>query len=120
MRNLSIDTHFNQRAARHIPRLRFGANEQSFTSWRKDLLPAARGLLQKMPEKAPLNPKVEVEWEEDGLVKQRVLIDVEPGLAMRAIVFRPKDCPKPRPAILACHGHGEFGKEAVMGNRCTN
>jgi pimeloyl-ACP methyl ester carboxylesterase len=34
-------------------------------------------------------------------------------------VFRPAEAGGRLPGILACHGHGPFGKEAVMGNRSS-
>jgi len=57
------------------------------------------------------------EWREEGLIKQRVIFDVEAGLAATGYVFRPEAASGKLPAILCCHGHGEFGKDGVMGNR---
>jgi len=122
-RNLSINAHFRARAARHVPRYRFGATAaaagQSFARWQAELIPAVRATLGRMPEKVPLNAEIQAEWREDGLIKQRVIFDVEQGLSAVAYVFRPENLPGRLPAILACHGHGPFGKEPVMGNRST-
>ena len=118
-RNLSINAHFRAKAARHTPRLRYDGRH--FSRWQDELLTAARATLGRMPEKVPLNPEVQAEWREDGLIKQRVIFDVEQGLSAVAYVFRPENVRggKRLPAILACHGHGTFGKEPVMGNRST-
>ena len=118
-RNLSTNVYFRSRASRHIPRLRFGPGRE-FPDWHRELRAAARATLGRLPEKVPLNAEIQAEWREDGLVKQRVIFDVEENLAAVAYVFRP-DVPRGRrlPAILACHGHGPFGKEPVMGNRST-
>ncbi|MEA2711717.1 MAG: hypothetical protein QOF78_4318 [Phycisphaerales bacterium] len=116
-RNLSINAHFRSTAARHVPRLRY--NGQEFGRWQTELLDAARATLGRMPDKVPLNAEVQAEWREDGLIKQRVLFDVEHGLSVVAYVFRPESARGRLPAILACHGHGPFGKEPVMGNRST-
>ena len=117
-RNLSLNSHFRSKAAKHRPRLRYDGRD--FGRWQSELLAAARATLGRMPEKVPLNPQVQAEWREDGLIKQRVIFDVEQGLSAVAYVFRPENLAGRRlPAILACHGHGPFGKEPVMGNRAT-
>src|SRR4051794_1735260 len=118
-RNLSINAHFLARAKRHVPRFRF-APGQDFGRWQSELLSAARATLGEMPKRVPLNPEIQAEWREDGLIKQRVIFDVEEGLSAIAYVFRPERHAGKLPAILACHGHGPFGKEAVMGNRSSS
>jgi dienelactone hydrolase len=118
--NLSVDEYFKRLALRHRPRLRFaGKSKSDWEKWRAELLPAVKGSLGKMPAKVPLNPRVSAEWRDDGLIKQRVILDVEEGLSAVAYVFRPEGANGKLPALLACHGHGEFGKDAVMGNRAT-
>jgi dipeptidyl aminopeptidase/acylaminoacyl peptidase len=117
-RNLSINAFFRHLAAKHTPRFRFsGSTKADWQKWRDQLLPAVKATLGRMPEKVPLNPEVQAEWSEDGLLKQRVVFDVEDGLSATAYVFRPQSAGGKRPGILACHGHGPFGKESVMGNR---
>jgi dienelactone hydrolase len=117
-RNFSVNSYFRSRAALHRPRFRFSPG-QDFGRWQDQLLTAARATLGRMPDKVPLNPEIQAEWREDSLVKQRVIFDVEQGLSAVAYVFRPENIPGKLPAILACHGHGPFGKEPVMGNRAT-
>ena len=119
-RNLSVHRYFQELTARHRPRYRFeGKTRDHWQAWRDALLPAVRDTLGAMPEKVPLHPEIVAEWEEDGLIKQRVLLDVEAELSAAAYVFRPADAAGPVPGILACHGHGPFGKEAMMGNRSS-
>ncbi|MCL2640187.1 MAG: alpha/beta hydrolase family protein [Phycisphaerales bacterium] len=119
-RNLSVDRYFLELAAKHMPRYRFkGKTKSDWQAWTKKLHAAAVGTLGLMPRKVPLRPEVLVEWVEDGLVKQRLVFDVEEGLSVTAYVFRPKDVKGQLPAILCCHGHGPYGKESVMGNRAT-
>jgi dienelactone hydrolase len=118
-RNLSVNAYFLETAARHVPRCRFVPG-MDFDRWRGELLPAVRATLGRMPQRVPLNAQVQAEWGEHGLIKQRVVFDVEQGLSAVAYVFRPESSNGHRlPAILACHGHGPFGKEPVMGNRST-
>jgi dienelactone hydrolase len=116
-RNLSINAYFKAKGAAHRPRLRYAG--QNFSNWRTELSAAAKGTLGRMPTRVPLNPEVHAEWHEDGLIKQRVVIDVEEGLSAIAYVFRPEGARGKLPGILACHGHGPFGKDPVMGNRST-
>ncbi len=119
-RNLSLGRHFCTLAERHSPRFRFaGKDENDWRSWREQLAAPARASLGTMPPKVPLNPEIQAEWTEAGLQKQRVIFDVEDGLSAVAYVFRPSDAKGKLPGILACHGHGPFGKEAVMGNRSS-
>ena len=118
-RNLSVNGYFREMAERHVPRYRFAAGTD-FARWRAELLPAVRETLGRMPQRVPLNAQVQAEWREHGLIKQRVVFDVEEGLSAVAYVFRPESSNGHRlPAILACHGHSPFGKDAVMGNRAT-
>ncbi len=116
-RNFSINARFRSLAASHTPEHRFaGATTADWKTWREQLFPKLIASLGKMPTKVPLNPEITAEWEEDGLIKQRVILDVEDGLAAPALVFRPASAKGKLPAILACHGHGPFGKDCVMGN----
>jgi len=119
-RNLSTNALFCAVAARHTPKFRFaGRDKDDWRKWREKLLPAVKASLGKMPQKVPLNPELLAEWKEDGLVKQKVVFDVEEGLSATAYVFRPESATGKLSGILACHGHGQFGKETVMGNRST-
>jgi dienelactone hydrolase len=117
MRNLSVNQYWLQRARNHSPRYRFGGTNQSqWRQWHDELLPAVKQTLGAMPKKVPLNPELVAEWRQDGLIKQRVYIDVEEGLSAAAYVFRPENASGRLPAILCCHGHGPYGKDSVMGN----
>lgn len=120
-RNLSVNQYFNGLNKRHVPRFRFGAKGNTdWKSWQGKLMEAARASLLKMPQRVPLNPQVLMEWEGDGLIKQRFVIDVEEGLSATGYLFRPKNAAGRLPAILCCHGHGKWGKESVMGQACAS
>jgi dienelactone hydrolase len=116
-RNLSINAAFRAMGQRHQPRYRF--NGRDFAAWKSEALPAVLGTLGRMPARVPLNPEVIAEWTEDDLVKQKIIFDVEEGLSATAYLFRPSKATRKLPAILACHGHGPFGKDPIMGNRST-
>ena len=119
-RNLSIDAHFQRLADAHTPTHRFPKSDfKNFQAWQQDLLPKVRALRGALPERTDLDAAVLAEWRSDGLIKQKIIFNVEPGLAATAYVFRPADAAGPLPAILCCHGHGRSAKEGVMGTRLT-
>ena len=118
-RNLSPQHMFEQLAAEHTPFYSFDdKTETDFGKWKQNALPKVLECLGDFPERAPLDPQLAAEWEHDGLIKQRYLIDVGKHISAAVVVCIPKDLTKgeKRPGILCWHGHGRFGKEAVMGN----
>ncbi len=114
--------YFIRKAAEFEPKLRFkGQTKADFQSWHKNLLGELKQMLGIMPKPVPLNPEIVWEIEEDGLIKQRVLLDMEKDMSVAAIVYIPLSArQKPCPAILCCHGHGKYGKDSVMGIRSGN
>ena len=118
-RNLSPQRMFEQLAKEHKPRHRFSARTRpQFAAWKKAALPAVLATLGEFPEAVPLNPELMARWEQDGLIKERWLIDVGRHISAVFLINIPQGLKKGerRPAILCCHGHGQFGKEPVMGN----
>jgi hypothetical protein len=118
-RNLSPQRMFMELAARHRPECAYnGAGGAGFQRWRQDTLPRVLATLGEAPAAVSPNAELVAEWEENGLVRQRWVIDVQEHLAATLLVNRPAGLAagERRPAILCCHGHGPFGKEPVMGN----
>jgi dienelactone hydrolase len=110
---------FIQLARAHRPECRFtGRDRQAFAAWKKKTLPRVLALLGAGPPRAAAHPELLAQWEEKGIVRQRWIIDVQKHLSAIVLVNVPKGIKKKekRPAILCCHGHGQFGKEPVMGN----
>jgi len=118
-RNFSPTIMFQRMAAEHKPIYRFaGQTAEQFKAWKREALPRVLATIGDAPPRVPPNAELTAEWQHDGLRKQRWLIDVGPHISAALLVNIPPDL-KPgerRPAILCCHGHGKFGKEAVMGN----
>jgi len=113
---------FQRLALDHEPLHRFnGDSRKSFDQWKEAALPQVLATLGDSPEKVPLNPQLMAQWEHDDLIKQRWLIDVGRHISAICLVNMPKSIGKgkKRPAILCCHGHGQYGKEPVMGNDST-
>lgn len=118
-RNLSPQEMFVRLAAEHVPTYHFAALDcPDFDAWKAAATPEVLATLGDWPERVPLNPELLVEWEQDGLRKQRWVIDVAPHISATLLVNVPGGLAagEKRPAILCCHGHGAFGKEPVMGN----
>lgn len=117
-RTIDSYTFFERAAAAHKPVEGFtGKTKSQFQAWKRRVLPKVLGTLGKLPRKVPVNAELMVQWTQDALVKQRWVIDVQPGLSAIVLLFRPESMAKgeKRPAILCCHGHGPFGKDPIMG-----
>ncbi len=119
LRNLSPLEMFEKTALEHQPVHAFtGSNHDDFEMWKADAWPDVYKTLGDFPARVPLQPEFIAEWKHDGLTKQRWLIDVQKHIAATLHVNIPGDLrnEEKRPAILCWHGHGEFGKDSVMGN----
>jgi hypothetical protein len=109
--------YFIQRSKDFNPRFAFNDDfGRDFASWQSNLLKELKKVLGVMPEKAELNPQVLWEVQEDGLIKRKVVLQLEEYMSVAALIYIPVDALKrPAPAILCNHGHGRFGKDSVMG-----
>lgn len=118
-RNISAQHMFEKLALEHKPAYRFGGKTKAdFNKWKDAAYPKVIATLGDFPKRVPLNPLFMAEWEHDGLIKQRWLIDVGRHISVPFQVNIPKGMKKgeKRATILCWHGHGAFGKDAVMGN----
>ena len=118
-RNLSPQRMFNDLASEHKPEYRFkGRDKKAFSAWKRKTLPKVLATIGDAPPRVTPNPELLAQWEYNGLIRQRWIIDVQKHLSATLLVNIPKGLKKgeKRPAILCCHGHGAFGKEPVMGN----
>lgn len=119
IRNLSPQKMFHQMALEHKPSHAFhGKDKRAFQKWKRTTFPKVVATLGKSPDRVPLRAQKLVEWEHDGLHKERWIIDVQKHMSATLLINRPAGLGRTEklPAILCCHGHGPFGKEPVMGN----
>ncbi len=119
IRNLSPNQMFVEMAKAHVPEYHFaGTTRVDFEAWKQEALPKVLATLGDAPPAVDPNPQLLAEWEYHGLKRQRWIIDVQPYLSATMLVNIPQGLgeDEKRPAILCCHGHGQFGKEPVMGN----
>ncbi|MAE63445.1 MAG: hypothetical protein CMJ18_04165 [Phycisphaeraceae bacterium] len=106
---------FNGFASEHTPQCAFDGN---FESWKQKTHPRVMATLGDFPGSVDPEPEMIAEWDHDGLRKQRWLIEVGPHASAAFQINYPPDLSsgEKRPTIFCWHGHGQFGKEAVMGN----
>jgi dienelactone hydrolase len=119
LRNLNPYPMFEQVTRNNVPQMRFaGSTRAEFEAWSRQLKPLVLQTLGKRPEKVALNPQLLATWEADGLIKERWVLDVQPGYSATVLVFRPASLKQgeKRPAILCNHGHGG-SKDFVMGTK---
>lgn len=117
-RNTNPFEFFRLTAADHRPSQAFtGRTPSQFTAWRDKTLPAVLASMGHRPRPVPPKPELLVQWEEDGLVKERWILNTQPHLSAIVLVYRPANLKRGerRPAILCAHGHGPYGKNSVMG-----
>ncbi len=121
-RNFSVIDYFDRRTAGWQPLLSFrGTTQAEWQSWHTAALDKLLELLGDFPQPVDLAPEVIYAVEEDGLIRERVILDTEEFMSMPCVVLRPADMPANRQgrAIICSHGHGPYGKEPVAGNRST-
>jgi len=77
---------FCNKALKHKPA---GAFRAPFGQWKRRILPKVLATLGEQPRKVPANAELIVQWQEDGLIKQRWIIDTQPGLSAVLLLYRP-------------------------------
>jgi dienelactone hydrolase len=121
-RNLSPLAMFERLAADHVPQFRFaGRTPAAFRAWKGKAWPKVKATLGEFPARVPARPELLAEWKQDGLRMQRWVVDVQRHLSAIVLVAYPGELRRgeKRPAILCWHGHGQFGKDSVMGNESS-
>ncbi len=124
---ITIDHYFacmdymKQRFDRLSRQMGFGAaTPEDAIAWQHELrarVSELLGLDTMLP--CPANARATERVNCDGYVRERVEIEVEPGVVMPTYVLLPADL-KPgekRAVVLAPHGHGSAGKFATAGRR---
>ncbi len=121
-RNLSPQKMFRDMAREHRPCCAFnGTTPADVKAWQASTWPKVLATLGDFPPPVAANPELLAEWEHDGVIKQRWVIDVAPHIAAEFQINIPAGLSpgEKRPSLLCWHGHGPFGKEPVMGNDST-
>ena len=117
-RNFSMAEYFERCYAEVKPEFHFATGKfKDFGRWKKELKAKLLELLGKFPEKVPLNAEVVAEADCGEYLRRKVVFDVEKHFSIPAWLLVPKGIgpEERRPAVLALHGHGRFGKGSVAG-----
>jgi dienelactone hydrolase len=113
--------HLEERFDRFARRMAFRATTREETlAWQRELRERVSRLLG-LDTMAPRQPTARIteRVDGDGYVRERVEIQVGPGVIMPTYVLLPSDLRpgEKRPVVLAPHGHGSAGKFATAGRR---
>ncbi len=122
MRNFSPHGMLLKMAQEHKPLCSFvTGGPKNFSEWKKETKAFILKTLGDFPKRVSLEPELVVEWEHDGLHKQRWIINPCEHISLGLQVNRPMkmESGEKLPAILCWHGHGKGGKEWVMGSDAT-
>lgn len=121
-RDFSLIDYFNKCGQNVRPLLSFhGKTYGEWKGWKKRFKEKLIELLGDFPKQVPIN--VETIWriEEEGIVKQKIIIDTEEFASMPVIVMWSTniDMNKKHKALLCIHGHSTYGKDSVAGFKLT-
>ncbi|NQU10753.1 acetylxylan esterase [bacterium] len=118
-RNISTRQFFLDLIKDYQPELTFrGRTPADFRKWQRAFRAKFRACLGPLPRRVPLAPEILWEVEEDGLIKRKVYLDTAPWTTVPAILLVPKHASRTKlPAVVAVHGHGDWGKDPVAGSR---
>lgn len=121
-RHFSTSKFFLDLIRDYEPELTFrGETREDFDQWQSVFREKFLECLGPLP--TAVSPEPEVIWrvEEDGLIKEKVLIDTAPLTTVPTILLRPRETEttpgKKWPAVVCIHGHGAYGKDPVAGAR---
>lgn len=121
-RNFSMRTYWERITQDHEPELAFrGATEAEWAEWHAAAHARYMELLGQFPVSIDLDPTVEYSIEDQGLIRERVVLHTEEHMWMPCQVLRPSGMAADgtNAAILCSHGHGPFGKDPVAGIRSS-
>lgn len=91
---------------------------RSVEKWRAEARAAVLAALGPAPRAAAPEPAVELRFEENGIVFEKLSFCTAPGVRVPAYLLRRRDLRTPAPAVVDLHSHGGmflFGKEKVIG-----
>lgn len=103
-------------AGQGFPQLHFPDCGVNFTDWKAAAMPGVLQTLGQWPDRVDADADLVAEWIDRGVRKRRYLIDVAPHISAALQVNFAENVEGPQPGLLCWHGHGEHGKDTVMGN----
>ena len=117
-----ITDNFIEKWAKSIkPELEFNCKtKEEFYEWKEKLINKIKELLGPFPEKCDLNPEKLSEVEKEKYIREKWIIETEKDCFMPLYILIPKGDKKKYPAIICCHGHSPYGKDAIAGVHNNN
>lgn len=119
-RNLSPLKMFMAIAAEKTPDFHFPAFRGDFADWKAAALPRVLQTIGESPASVEPDAELVAEWVDRGVRKRRYLVEVAPHSSAALQVNLPEHASGPLPGLLCWHGHGEYGKDTVMGNAAND
>jgi hypothetical protein len=118
-RHISTRQFFLNLIREYEPELTFkGKTRADFERWHKAFRAAFTKCLGPLPKKVPLAAETTWSLHEDGMTKSKVFLDTAPFTTVPAILLTPDHKKGEKlPAVVAIHGHGQWGKDPVAGSR---
>ncbi|MFC4557981.1 alpha/beta hydrolase family protein [Virgibacillus kekensis] len=105
-----------------IPSLIDGVNSQE--DWEKkraDILKRWKGMIGELPDKVPLDLKINSESSKERFVRQHVTYSTVDGDSVTAYLLIPEGAEgKKLPALIALHGTDEKGKDSISTNKAKH
>lgn len=118
MRLLDFEHDLSQLIKEAEPSLLFdGYTPDDLARWQSDFKRTVTGLLGIMPQRVAPELTFEEEVDCGTYVRHRVRYQTELDVWVPAFVLVPKSvtAARPAPGVLCIHGHGDFGKDSVVG-----
>lgn len=116
--NYITETHLGNKVLNSQPSHLFeGGSPDEFRDWEDSFRSLFQRQLGIMPQRGDLSLQ-ELDREDCGsYFRQRLIYQSEEGVFIPAFLLVPKDASaeNPVPGMLCIHGHGDFGKDSVVG-----
>ena len=121
-RNFSMNNFWMTRYGEWAPELTFSGNgTDDWSAWRDKSIKVLGAIMGSPPSIIDPHPEIEYSIRDDGLMRERVVFDVELGLSIPCLVLYRDQLPRSHgmAAVICCHGHGGT-KESVAGIRSSD
>lgn len=104
MKEFSPDRCHERLFEMRTPLLRYN-EERDIPAWREEVRNKLTELLGDMPERVPVNVRVEWTKEHDDFLEYRFIYDTEPETSVPAHLLVPHKAKKPCPVVICLQGH---------------
>ena len=100
-----------------------GSSKEDFNSWKRKSKRLLKHILAIQEQNSLSVPSAVygTSAAADGYIETKAYIETEPSVLMPLWILSPENCSadNPIPAVIAIHGHGCYGKDALIGKYAT-